>query len=245
MPKPVMPVPAATLILLRPCAGEAPFEVLLMRRTSEASFAPGAYVFPGGRVDEADCAPDVLALCGGVDPAAAFEQMPNADSPEWALGHWVCALREAFEEAGVFLAYGPDGGLHHISATEEDLLHEVRRRVHNNHWQFADVVRNSQLRLAADRLHYYAHWITPKFSPKRFDTRFFVAEVTEELPAVQDGVELVAHEWLGAAEALRRHEVGELPMILPTIVNLRRLADHNSIAAVLADRDGTSNTFME
>ncbi len=232
-------------MLLRPSEGAAPFEVLLLRRTPDASFAPGAYVFPGGRVDEADCAPEVLALCAGMDAAAAFRQLPTADSPEWALGHWVCALREAFEEAGVFLAYDPDGGLHHISATEEDLLREVRRRVHNNRWQFDDVVKAAGLRLAADRLHYFAHWITPEFSPKRFDTRFFVAEAPPGLRAVQDGAELVAHAWLAPADALRQHEAGELPMILPTIMNLERLATHDSIAAVLADSQGAPQTFME
>lgn len=245
MAPPVEAVPAATLILLRPGAEAAPFEVLMLRRPDTASFAPGAYVFPGGRVDEADCAPAVLALCHGVDAAEAYRQMPTAASPAWALGHWVCALREAFEEAGVFLAYDPDGTLHNISATEEDLLHEVRRRVHSNHWHFDDVVKNAGLRLAADRLHYFAHWITPEFSPKRFDTRFFVAEAEPGLQAVHDGVELVAHEWVAPAEALRRHHAGALPMILPTIVNLERLAEHGSIAAVLADRSGSTNTFME
>jgi len=244
MPKPVEPVPAATVILLRP-AVQAPFEVLLLQRTRDSSFAPGAYVFPGGRVDDADCAPESLDLCVGVAPDEAHGLMPDVGAAHLALGHWVCALREAFEEAGIFLAYDSNGALHHISATEEDLLHEVRRRVHNNHWQFDDVVRNARLRLAADHLHYIAHWITPEFSPKRFDTRFFVAEVPPDMAAVHDGIELVSHAWLTPRAALERHEAGKLPMILPTIMTLRFLADHESIASVIADKQGIPQTFTE
>lgn len=244
MSEPVTPLPAATIMLLRPSL-DVPFEVLLLRRTRESSFAPGAYVFPGGRVDETDCAPEMLALCDGVTAEDAYRQMPDTASAEWALGHYVCAMREAFEEAGIFLAYDGDGGLHHISATEEDLLLEVRRRIHTSRWDFGELLRASCLRLAAERLHYVAHWITPEFSPKRFDTRFFVAEAPPDQPARHDGIELVAHEWLAPAEALRRHEAGELPMILPTIVSLRHLAEHGNIADVMSDRSGIPQVNME
>lgn len=245
MSPPVEPLPAATTILLRPGGDVCPFEVLLLQRPKSSSFAPGAYVFPGGRVDAADCTPDMLAMCVGVTPEAAYKQMPDTESPEWALGHWVCGMREAFEEAGVFLAYDADGGLHHISATKEDLLHEVRRRVHSTRLPFGELLQASGLRLAADRLHYVAHWITPEFSPKRFDTRFFVAETPADMQAVHDGTELIGHEWLAPAEALRRHETGAFPMILPTIVTLRHLAAHESIAEVFAGNEGIPQTWME
>lgn len=244
MAEPVTPLPAATIMLLRPAA-DSPFEVLMLQRDARSSFAPGAYVFPGGRVDETDCAPGMLALCEGVTPEAAFGQMPDADSAAWALGHWVCAMREAFEEAGIFLAYDPDGDLHHISATDEDLLLEVRQRIHATRWNFGELLQVSHLRLAAERLHYVAHWITPEFSPKRFDTRFFVAEAPPDQPARHDGIELVAHEWVAPADALARHEHGEFPMILPTIVSLRHLAGHESIADVMADTSGIPQVNME
>ena len=46
---PVATRPAATVLLLRD--GPQGVEVLMTRRSMAASFAPGAYVFPGGTVD--------------------------------------------------------------------------------------------------------------------------------------------------------------------------------------------------
>ena len=245
VPEPVTPLPAATVIPLRPRKSQAGFEVLMMQRTADSSFAPSAYVFPGGRVDEADSTPDVLDLCVGVDIEMAANAMPDLGNPGLALGHWVCALREAFEEAGVFFAYDPDDSLHHISAVEEDLLGEVRRNVHNNRLKFADLLHQTRLRLATDRLHYYAHWITPEFSPKRFDTRFFAAEVPEGMDAMHDGVELVNSRWISPGDALDRHESGKLPMILPTIMTLKQLQTYDSIAAVFADKPDRPISNME
>jgi len=217
----------------------------MMQRTADSSFAPSAYVFPGGRVDEADTTLDALEMCVGVDIEAAGYAMPDLGNPGLALGHWVCALREAFEEAGIFLAYDPDGSLHHISAIEEDLLGEVRRNVHNNRLGFVDLLQRTHLRLAADRLHYYAHWITPEFSPKRFDTRFFAAEVPGGMDAMHDGIELVNSLWITPGDALDRHENGALPMILPTIMTLKQLESYDSIAAVFADTPDHPKSNME
>ena len=77
---PAVPRPAASLILLRRGGrhAERGVEVLLVRRSPEARFMPGVWVFPGGTVDEAD----------GDDPEAA---------------HRACAVRELAEEAGIEL----------------------------------------------------------------------------------------------------------------------------------------------
>ena len=51
--EPVPPRPAATVLLLRDTPQDG-VEVLMTRRSPTASFAPGAYVFPGGAIDAAD-----------------------------------------------------------------------------------------------------------------------------------------------------------------------------------------------
>lgn len=73
--------PAATVVLLRD--GRDACEVLLVRRNARLSFHGGAWVFPGGRVDAADCIADPS------DPIAAAR---------------CAAVREAREEAGLDLA---------------------------------------------------------------------------------------------------------------------------------------------
>ena len=97
--------PSATVVLLRDAGHD--IEVFLLQRHAQSFVLGGAYVFPGGSLDAADCGEPLLAASVGVSPARAGEQLELA--PERALGHWGCAIRETFEEAGVLLAYDLDG----------------------------------------------------------------------------------------------------------------------------------------
>ncbi|MGH9301836.1 MAG: hypothetical protein ACRD0E_08125, partial [Acidimicrobiales bacterium] len=74
-----------------------------------------------------------------------------------------------------------------------------------------------------DRIHYFAHWITPRGAPRRFDTRFFVAAAPPEQVALHDDYETVANMWVRPHDALALHAGGELDLILPTIKNLEAI----------------------
>ena len=106
MTEPLIPRPAATLALLRD--GERGPEVLMMRRTHLAEFASGAYVFPGGAVDDADRDPALAVLARGTDDAQASRAL---GMPEGGLAYWIAAIRECCEEAGLLLAYDRSGDL--------------------------------------------------------------------------------------------------------------------------------------
>jgi 8-oxo-dGTP pyrophosphatase MutT (NUDIX family) len=81
--------PASTVIVLRP---SAPFEILMVRRNDKVAFMAGSYVFPGGRVDDADRPP-----AAATPPRAAFPDLTDAE--EAAYRH--AAVRELREEANV------------------------------------------------------------------------------------------------------------------------------------------------
>lgn len=85
-------------------------EVLLLQRRPDSRFSPGAFAFPGGRVEPADAGAGIEARCRELGRAEAARHLPDVEPPERAIGFWVAALREAFEEAGVLLAYGPPSG---------------------------------------------------------------------------------------------------------------------------------------
>ena len=106
--RPVAPSPAATLVLLRdrPAGG---VEVLLIQRHPRSKFAGGDFVFPGGKIETDDMPGDAPSRCAGLAPDEATRRLVNAASPREALGFWVGAIREAFEEVGILLAYGPGG----------------------------------------------------------------------------------------------------------------------------------------
>lgn len=82
--------PAATVVVLR-----SPFEVLMVKRNDKVAFMAGAYVFPGGRVDEAD----------REAPPAAASRFPDLDPLEDA-AYRRAAVRELMEEANVRIGPG-------------------------------------------------------------------------------------------------------------------------------------------
>jgi 8-oxo-dGTP pyrophosphatase MutT (NUDIX family) len=208
-------------------------EVFMMRRTLNAAFVGGFYVFPGGAVDAADRHAEVEASCLGLTDADASEQL---GIPSGGLAFWVAAVRECFEEAGVLLAAGPDGTLVHFGeAAVEDRFEGYRRAVHSGERRLVDVCATEGLRLAVGDIEYVAHWITPAGEPRRFDTRFFVARAPIGQEPLHDDHETIASLWVRPVDALARQEAGELQMITPTISQLQYLAPFATTEEAMAD----------
>lgn len=166
-PTPATPSPASTLVLLRDRPGSHA-EVLLIQRHRASKFAAGDYVFPGGRIEADDNPPGAADWCAGLDVARAAHVLGLDGDRAQALGYWVGAIRECFEEVGVLLAYGPDGAPVRVG---DRRFVDYRRACHADNRAFWDMVRAERLTLAADQLVYFAHWITPEERPIRFDLR--------------------------------------------------------------------------
>ena len=233
-PPPATPAPAATLVLLRDRpAGD--FDVLLIRRHGASRFAAGDFVFPGGKVEAADGLDDAAAWCAGLDPARAARVLGLETAPRAALGYWIGAIRETFEEVGILLASGPDGA---PARAADARFAEHRRACQADHRAFWDMVRAERLVLATDRLVYFAHWITPDVQPLRFDTRFFAAPMPPGQDAVADAHEITEVRWLAPGEALAATRRGELSLRVPTIRNLGLLDGEVSAAATLRRLQG-------
>ena len=203
--------PAATVLILRD--GEPGLEVLMVRRSMQASFMPGAYVFPGGAVDAADGSPEALAQCD--EPAAALQQrlgpVLNVDP---AAAFAVGALRECFEECGLWLGTDalPDA-------------HALRARLHAGDPLAALATRAGQ-RLCTSALQPWDHWVTPVGLPKRFDTVFFVARAPQgQDPSVDEG-ETTTLAWVHPPQALEAQTRGEFQMEFATVSVLRTLQPH-------------------
>ncbi|MBI4587505.1 MAG: NUDIX hydrolase [Candidatus Rokubacteria bacterium] len=234
-PRPVAPSPAATLVLLRG-RPEGGVEILLIQRHQASKFAGGDFVFPGGKIEADDMPDDAPARCVGLAPDEATRRLVNAGSAREALGFWAGAIREAFEEAGILLAYGPGGSLVDFSRSGER-FQAYRRDCLADGSVFWRMLREERLTLATDRLVYFAHWITPEENPIRFDTRFFVAEAPPRQEATADEREIVSVRWMTVADALEALRRGEISLRFPTIKNLKLLKGP-SAAAVLASLNG-------
>ena len=138
---------AASVILARDSPGG--FEVLLLQRHPNSRFAPGAFAFPGGRVEPADAGPGIEARCRGLARIEAARQLPDVQPAERAIGFWVAALREAFEEAGIFLAYGPVARPVDVASLGD--VHAHRARCREDSAAFGRLLTELDLVLATDR----------------------------------------------------------------------------------------------
>jgi len=228
------PRDAATLILMRDATGpETSIEILLLRRHIRSAFMPGAYVFPGGRVEIADYTQGVERICHGLGFQQAQNIITDASPPEKALGFFVAAVREAFEEAGILLAYREGSGLISFKEEEKVRFAKYRRQIQRDPFSLARIIEREGLKLATSNLFYFAHWITPEISPLRFDARFFVAVAPSKQEALQDESETTAHIWITPQEVLKEHGMS-LPVPFATLSNISVLAQFSSVDEVIA-----------
>lgn len=209
------PRPAATVVVLRAGAGGP--EVLLTVRPRALRFMGGATVFPGGALAPADLDPawEEHSTLPGAQAAAAL----GLDDERSALGLYVCALRECYEEVGLLPAEGPGRPERAAAATPEGFL--------------AEVVRLG-LELRTDLLVPAGRWVTPLGAPVRFDARFFLLAAPGGFEPEPDPGEVAACDWLTPEAALAELAAGERTMAPPTVEMLQRLAGRSSIAEAVA-----------
>ena len=226
---PIQPIrPAASVILARDT--DPGFEILMLRRTAQAAFAGGMYVFPGGRVDGDDHLHVYDALRSGPNDAQASQQ--RALGAEWR-GYWIAGIRESFEEAGVLLAYDRDGAL--LDLHDEAIsgrFDEYRHALHRGELSLDGICTREGLILAIDRMHFLNRWITPEGRPRRFDTRFFIAEAPAKQHGRHDEYETVDSLWISPADALARNDRGEFGLMSVTRRQLETLADFGTMQAL-------------
>jgi len=211
---------------------DAGLEILLLRRNSHAVFAPDMYVFPGGRVDASDSDPSVLRRLDDLTPDAAARRLDLHDADPPAIAYYLAACREAFEETGILVGSRPDGSPIPTAASSTP-VERIRDDLMENRIEFSAVLDRMDCRIPGDSLRYFAHWITPRREPRRFDARFFAARVHEGSAPIVDPREMTDARWITPAAALAEHLSGDLPMIAPTAHTVERLSAHSGTADAL------------
>ena len=206
----------------------------MLERHAKSEFLPDLYVFPGGRVDPGDH--DLADRVGGITPAEARERAHTVDA-EHALGFYVAAIRETFEEAGVLLARRRG----ERDIVGGDLVAEISQHqltMQSGELPFREIIEDNDLELAADHLSIHGHWITPPVVPHRFDTLFFLAAAPRDHAAVHDGVESSSHVWIRPEDALEQARDRRRQMIFPQIANLETLTGFDDVEQALAGSRG-------
>jgi len=212
-------LPAATVVVLRD--GASGLEAYLQRRPRTMGFAGGLWVFPGGRVEEGDSDPVIDAAWTGPPPSAWADRLDVAVAD--ARGLVVAACREAFEEAGLLLADRAVGSTA-AAAARRDLL--------AGRQGFAAALSGLGVRLDTTLLRYWAWWVTPEPEPRRYDTRFFIADLPQGSAISAQGLAEVERErWLAPGQAAGDQS---MPMLPPTRFTLRGLAEFHTAREALA-----------
>lgn len=216
----VTPRAAATVLLLRDATGTGGgLELFFVRRNAKLQFMGGVYLFPGGKLDEADGDP---AVPGTLDEAACASRLgePASEAGATSLhnrGLFVAAARECLEESGVLLAADAPS----LSA---EALEALRREVDVEHKPLGAALAERGLTLDLRALVPFARWITPREETRRFDARFFMALAPANALASHDTRETVASEWLAPREALARCDRGEIQLAPPTYRTVQQFA---------------------
>jgi len=200
-----IPRDAASVILVRHGAdGE---QALLIRRDASFAFAGATWVFPGGKLERSDGAPETLAKIGLEDDARGVTGAPTSIATD--LGLIVAACRETFEETGIVLATRANGRL--CDAKLADALQPHRAEILRDPAVFPAMLADNGLMIEPARLIRWSHWITPSLSTKRFDTRFFVAMMPPDQTARCDSAEASELLWLD----LRKADALPDPALIP------------------------------
>ena len=221
------PLDSATVILTRE-SSQGQFKVFLMRRHRDSDFMGGAFVFPGGRLDDADCDPGLVVHAPDFSGSEARRRLQAPDlSEERALGLYYAALRETFEESGILLAYDASGQIIDLAEGERaGRFAGYRLRVHDHSLSLKEMAEQEALTFALDLLVPYSHWITPEIESKRFSTRFFLARQPPEQIPFHDTIEMTKSQWLTPSAALEQQKEGRILLMPPTLKTLEELNEY-------------------
>jgi 8-oxo-dGTP pyrophosphatase MutT (NUDIX family) len=223
----VEPRDSATIIVARD--GASGLEIFMLERHLDSDFAGGAYVFPGGTLDDDDLDPALADLVDGWEPLVDDMRDPDADRARALI---VCAIRETFEEAGVLLARAPDGGM--VPLEEEPAWEERRRALAAGELTALELAKETGIRYAADHLRFWSRLDTPNYARKRYDTRFFVAHMPPGQSPLHDDVETTASRWVHPVQAVTASRQGGFTIIFPTRRTLEDVGAHQSADGLFA-----------
>jgi 8-oxo-dGTP pyrophosphatase MutT (NUDIX family) len=222
---PVVPRASSTVMLLRD--GTDGIEVFVLRRAATMAFAAQMHAFPGGGVDARDGDLDVpWAGPGPTEWAAVLGSTPTQAR------ELVCAaVRELFEECGVLLA-GPDERTV-VADLSDPSWEDDRQCLLNRTIALSQLLERRHLVLRTDLLRAWAHWTTPVFEPRRYDTRFFVAALPKRQRAKDVGGAADRAGWVSARLAAQQFHAGQLAMLPPTILTLEELGRLSDVGSAL------------
>jgi len=214
-------IPASTVLVIRD--GVDDIEVFMVVRHHQIDFASGALVFPGGKVDENDLNPEIRRYI-----------VSETEISDEEISYKIAGIRECYEEADVLFA-DEQNEKEIISSERLEKLAKWREEFNNKKGSMFDFAVKENITFNLDNLIPFAHWITPKMMPKRFDTYFYLAEAPKDHTGQHDGKESVDSIWISPRQALEDCLAEKRTIIFPTRMNLEKLSKFNTVKEALEE----------
>jgi len=229
---PVKPKIAATVVLLRKrlpdleSDDDCEFEVFMVKRNENARFMSGHYVFPGGGIEAQDMSLESKARIIGPDREILSIVKEVCDDPS---DLWIIAIRELFEETGILIATKDRERLIEINRENGTKFKKYQEKLQKDQETMTSILTKENLYYAANYLKYFGRLITPKSSPIRFDTQFFLCKCPQNQNINLFRDELTEGLWGSPRFFLELFRKKKIKLIFPQYTTLNRLKRFKTI----------------
>ena len=223
---PVKPRIAATVILLRKrelnldVNDTCEFEIFMAKRHANAKFMRDHHVFPGGGIEEQDTSNDARSRVVGLDESIISDLKKVWEKPS---DLWIIAIRELFEETGILIASLISSELFKVEEKDKEKFKKYQKELQEDQITITDFFIRENLYFPANTLKHFGRLITPKSSPIRFDTQFFLCTLpqNQEINLFKD--ELTEGLWGTPKQLLELYRRKKIKLIFPQFSALDRL----------------------
>jgi len=234
----VEPKIAATVILLRERASDlesddnCEFDVFMVKRHEHVRFMGGHHVFPGGGIEPQDITLESRERMIGPNKEILSAVKEVCTEPS---DLWVIAIRELFEETGILIATKDKENIIEIDRENGTRFKNYQEKLQKDHLTMTEILINENLYYAANHLKYFGRLITPKISPIRFDTQFFLCKFPQNQIINLFGGELTEGLWGSPKFFLKLFRKKEIKIIFPQFTTLKRLKKFKTIQEVFSN----------
>ncbi|MHA2181585.1 MAG: NUDIX hydrolase [Promethearchaeota archaeon] len=232
---PVEPKIASTVILLRErvpdldTEDDCEFEIFMAKRHENARFMSEHHVFPGGSIEEQDLTKESRARLVGIEEDVLDNLKEVCDDPS---NLWVVAIRELFEEAGILIATNKTGKSLGKIEDKPKKIKKYQKKLQKKRTTMTNVLTKENLYYSASDLRYFGRLITPKLSPIRYDTQFFICKFPKNQNINLFSDELTESQWGSPKQLLDQFKNRQIKLIFPQYSTLQRLQKFRTLQEV-------------
>ncbi|MFX0141676.1 MAG: hypothetical protein ACFFDN_49015, partial [Candidatus Hodarchaeota archaeon] len=206
------------------------FEVFMAKRHENARFMGEHHVFPGGGIDEQDTSKESRARLVGIDKEIVNNLKGVCVDPS---NLWITAIRELFEETGILIATREKRIPIEMNEKNIKKFKGHQEKLQNKRETMTNILTKENLYYAANNLKYFGRLITPKSSPIRFDTQFFLCKLPQKQNINLFNDELTDGLWGTPRRLLELYRKRQIKIIFPQYSTLNRLKKFKRIQEAL------------